>query len=406
MAAFSGDFEEVPEEEFSSRPLPPEDRLWRHPSELGNANPSIALDPVAVRRRWLASQPSRASAWTAGLVGAILATGLVALGTHLAGAFTGHTTVGAASPPIEGTIGPFLPRTSTPKSDGLGSALRSSIWQVGEAIAVVDVMHGTTDHRFLALVVRHNGILVAPAAYVRGGTTTLVTLSDNVSYVASVVASDSRSGLAVLRINGATDLPAVKLGSAEAVIPGSFALAITGPGGSTYDLGTVRKLDTQLRVDGRQLADTLLTDLPARSAPPGSAVIDSSGAVVGMVAGSYDGRAVAVPSWVAGPVTSQLLADRAVDHGWLGITGKTVNESGFSPAGVLVQSVVAGSAAGEAGLRVGDIITSVGAQPVDSLVGLLGHLYGVPAGAKLTVGIDRGSTDLFYYVYLQQNPPG
>ena len=84
-----GDFGEHSDEDPHPPLLPPDDRLWRHPSEVGASHTALPLDPVAVRRRWLLSHPSRRSALTAGVVGALLATGVVALGTHLADSMEG-----------------------------------------------------------------------------------------------------------------------------------------------------------------------------------------------------------------------------------------------------------------------------------------------------------------------------
>lgn len=394
MAAFRGDFDEFPDDEFS-RPLPPEDRLWRHPSELGAANMSLPLDPVAVRRRWLNQQPTRASAWTAGLVGAILATGLVALGTHLAGAFTAR--------PVPATTTALPAATSgspeAPHLAGLGPSLTASIGRVTAAVATIEAIRGGVETRCLGLVVRSDGMIVAPVAAVHGASTVLVTAPESVQEVAHVVAVDGRSGIAVLRVNG-TSLPSVAFDASGSIDAHSLALAVGGNGG--YALGAVQSLDVAAKVGGTQLTDVLRTDIPAIDAPPGSALIDANGTVVGMVAGSLDGTAVAVPSWLAGPVVDQLVTSGTVGHGVLGIRGRTVTQLDFRPAGVELSAVTPGSAAGVAGLRAGDIVTSVDFQRVTSLVGLRGHLYGVAPGQQVLIGIERGTTSLFYRVYLQR----
>ena len=400
MAAFRGDFDGFPDDDDYSRPLPPEDRLWRHPSELGAANASLPLDPVAVRRRWLNQQPTRASAWTAGLVGAILATGLVALGTHLAGAFTSN--------PVPRTSATALPPSSeialAPRLSGLGPTITQSITRVGAAVAAIEVIQGGLDRHCLGLVVRSDGTVVAPASVLRGATTMLVTLPNSVSEVAHVVSTDPRSGLALLRVNGASNVRAISFDQTGTIEPQSLALVV-GYGGS-YALGSLQSLDMQASVAGSALADVVRTDIPAADAAPGSALVDPNGTVLGIVAGSVGGDAVAVPSWVAAPVITQLLGSGSVGHGTLGIQGRTVPQEGFQPAGVQLTRVTPGSAAGVAGLRTGDIITSVNFQRVTSLVGLRGHLYGVAPGAPVLVGIDRGTTELFYRVYLQRGARG
>ena len=67
-----------------ARPLlPPDDRLWRHPSELGQHGQPVSAEALSARRSWMAATPSRAGAWSAGIVGAVLATGVVLVGGHL-----------------------------------------------------------------------------------------------------------------------------------------------------------------------------------------------------------------------------------------------------------------------------------------------------------------------------------
>jgi S1-C subfamily serine protease len=395
VAAFAGDFEEPDEDGFGA-PLPPEDRLWRHPSELGSAA-ALGLDPIDVRRRWLSSPPSKASAWTAGVVGALLATGLVALGTHLATALTAHPGVTAGPAPVVASPGPVAGQ--------LGSGLASSIHHTGASVASVEATAGGHERHLLGIVVRSDGMVLAPAAFVSGASTLQVTLPGTVPSVATLVALDRRSGLALLHVNGVSNLPVPHLGDSSALMSDSFALAITAPGGGQVAIGTLTSLDTQRTVGGLALTDVVTTDVPATEAPPGSALVDARGDLVGMVAGSVHGTAVAVPSWVVGPVVDQLLATGHVRHGWLGISGVSVAHSEFQPAGVRIVRVVPGSAAGIAGLRVGDIITSVNFQPIDSVTGLLGHLYGLTGGDEILVGVDRGTTDLFYRVLIQSRRP-
>ena len=77
------DFDDVHEDEAAGPLLPPDDRLWRHPSELGQNGQQVSAEALSARRSWMASTPSRAGAWSAGIVGAVLATGVVLVGGHL-----------------------------------------------------------------------------------------------------------------------------------------------------------------------------------------------------------------------------------------------------------------------------------------------------------------------------------
>jgi S1-C subfamily serine protease len=396
VAAFAGDFED-PADDFRA-PLPPEDRLWRHPSELGHAA-GLGLDPVAVRRRWLSNPPSKASAWTAGVVGALLATGLVALGTHLATALTAHPGSSAFAAPRSSVI------ATGPSSGMLGVGLAASIHRTGESITSVTVTRAGHQAHCLGIVVRSDGMVLVPAASITDAKALEVSLSGKPPSLARLVGIDRRSGIAVLHVGGVEGLPVPQIGSPQALSDGSLALAVTAPDGRSFSIGTLTSLDSRMSVGGLALADVVSTDVPATMAPPGSALVDARGDLVGMVEGQQGGTAVAVPSWIVAPVVSQLIADGRVSHGWLGVTGETLPRTEYRPAGVLLTRVVPGSAAGIAGLRSGDLVTSVDFQPVTSVVGLLGHLYGLQGGDEVLVGVERGTTDLFYRVILQSQRP-
>jgi len=128
-----GEFDEPLDEGPRPPLLPPEDRLWRHPSEFGASHPSLPLDPVAVQRSWLLSHPSRRSALTAGVVGALLATGVVALGTHLADSMTG------IGHPAVTNIAELQSTTAitTSASRDLGADLAATVTRVSAAMVSV-----------------------------------------------------------------------------------------------------------------------------------------------------------------------------------------------------------------------------------------------------------------------------
>ena len=82
--------DDVSDDDWGAPLLPPDDRLWRHPSELGSNAMPISAEALSARRSWMASTPSRAGAWSAGIVGALLATGVVLITgsfTRIAGFF-------------------------------------------------------------------------------------------------------------------------------------------------------------------------------------------------------------------------------------------------------------------------------------------------------------------------------
>jgi putative serine protease PepD len=384
--AFAGDFGDVPEEEPSRPPLPPEDRLWRHPSELGNASGELALDPAAVRRRWQLIQPSRASAWSAGLAGALLATGLVALGTHLASAMTAHAGSPSALSVLQHPISTVL--GTGPVDQGMGPSLQSELERVGASVTTIVSDDKGVLARSLGIIVRSDGIVLTAAQAMGNATSLTVTLDGGETYVGTLVGSDPTTGIAVVRIRSATTLPATPLASTISPNVGDLELAVTAPGGTTYDMGRVEALDMTPRLGNTDLVDAIETDLPPTSSPLGAAIIDSDGDVVGIVAGTAAQGAVVVPSWLAAPVADDLISTGSVSHGWLGIDGKTVAGAGRL-AGVDLTVVSPQSAAARAGLGTGDEILAVNGARVTSLTALRARLHPITPGTSVRLIVER-----------------
>src|SRR6266851_4576424 len=194
------------DERSDSAPLlPPDDRLWRHPSEIAGDHSTMRLDATDVRNRWLEREPTRATAWTAGLVGALLATGIVLVGTHLA-------TVLTKSPVAEQTaassvIPASLPGTTVPVTIshgyGLGAALSGSILGLGRATVSIHAFRESIEVASLGVVLRPGGIVIAAASALEGASSILVEPPYGATeLVATIVASDPRTGLALLHVNG------------------------------------------------------------------------------------------------------------------------------------------------------------------------------------------------------------
>jgi S1-C subfamily serine protease len=393
VAAFAGDFDDLPEDDPPSQPLPAEDRLWRHPSELGALGASLPLDPITVRRRWLASQPSRGSAWTAGLVGALLATGLVALGTHLASAITAKQPApGLAHSGDSTLLGSVRSRPSDLRPErGVGALLSSRMVDVGRAMVYLEVSRGGTEVRCIGVTVRSDGMVLAPAAEVAGATSIMVQLPDGAYYVGKVLGSDlstraASSGLALVRVEGASHLPVATLGTTPPASTSLLSVLLSSPGGGSFAVGSVSAAAGTATTPGAIIVDALTTDLPTAMAPPGSVLLDSDGQVLGIVTASRSGDALATPGWVAAKALVSLEATGKVGHGWLGVEGAT---AAGPVRGVRITHVAPGSAAARAGIETGDVVEAVDGKRVTTMSALQGRLYFFPPGARVSLLLDR-----------------
>ncbi len=393
MAAFADGFDEYSDEDPLPRPLPAEDRLWRHPSELGSLGVSLPLDPITVRRRWLASQPSRASAWTAGLVGALLATGLVALGTHLASAITAHpgTETAALSPHATAAAPGVAQEPSSDAHAAIGSTLAANMAAAGRSLLYVDVVRDGVASRTLGVGVAPDGMLLAPAASLAGATHIVVAVPGEGLRAGTIVGQDfaaraASSGLALVHVDGVSDLAVAHLSTERFAARDSLTVAVSAPGSTRFSFGSITTSAAGAPAEGTVLVDAMPTDLTISDAPMGSMLLGSDGQVLGIVTGASSGRAVATPAWIASEVASRLASVGTVVHGWLGIEGTTA----ASPQrGVDVGAVTTPSAASAAGLRRGDLIVSVGRHRVSTMAQLQGLLYLTRPGQRLSLGIVR-----------------
>lgn len=398
--AFADDFSDGPEEDPAGPLLPREDRIWRHPSELGAADQPFVLDPIQVRRRWLSSQPTRASAWTAGLVGALLATGLVVLGTHLASAFTTPKVptpgagLGGVTPArtsgssgLSGTVSTMVATQSTefPVSDSVAAM----ITRVAEATATIETSVGGRDAYADALVLSPSGDLLAPLSAVAGASSVLVTLPGQATYVGDVVATDPNAGVAVLRVRDAKGLRAAPFASVTPV-NGEIVIAALGTGGESLAFGaTVSAVGEVAGHAGWPIA--LTADVPPARAPAGTPLLDDQGSVVGIVMGPANGGVIALPAWLAAPVADDLAATGRVPHGWLGIDCGTIDRQG-SPAGAQVDDIVGFPADGK--LQKNDVITAIDGQPVTSYLALQSRLYALSPGTLVALTVQRAGQTL------------
>lgn len=363
--------------------LPPEDRLWRHPSELLSVEPPTEEETLDARRRWMSSTPTRSGAGAAGLVGALLATGVVLIGTHLTSwltprpAPTRHVVLAATT----------TQSTLTPALDASG--LTAVVAAIDAALVQVIAVKGADIDDGDGVVVSSDGYVLAPASLVAGASSISVVRSDGEQLIASVRGTDPKSGLSVLRVDE-SGLPHVTFSSSGAYPSGSLMLVAWRSTGS-FDLGVADVTTAPQMVSvgsSPAFLERCPTSLGLDGAPRGAVVVDGRGQVLAMVTEHRRG-AIATPGWLAGRVARDLIRDGAVEHGWLGIRGTAASlpastadlhgSAQWAPSvgatGVRILQVEPASAAAAAGLVDGEIITSIDGQRVTDMAALQAELY-------------------------------
>jgi serine protease Do len=223
-------------------------------------------------------------------------------------------------------------------------------------------------------IVSPDGVILTNAHVVRDASEVTVKLQDRREYRAKVLGSDTKTDVAVLKID-AKNLPVVPIGKSSDVKVGEWVLAIGSPFGldSTVTAGVVsakRSLPDDTQVPFIQ------TDVAVNPGNSGGPLFNTRGEVVGINSqiysqtGGYQGLSFAIPIDVAYRIKEQLVATGTVKHAKLGVTVQEVNQ-GFadsfkleSPEGALVSSVEPGGAADKAGIKSGDVVRKLNGQPI------------------------------------------
>lgn len=399
------DFDESFDDDEPSRLLPPEDRVWRHPSELHTEpTETIAAEVSAARESWLSRTPTRAGAWSAGVVGAVLATGVVLVGTHL--------TVWLGRSPAPGRT---LSSTLTTAPSAMTTALDKIAGKVHHGLAVVDVSkpHGRNAAGD-GVVMSSDGKIIVPLSLVVGGSAIAVHTSDGAVYAGRVIGTDQATQLAVVSIgiNTTHGFTPLRYSTAMTIQPGDWlavewsAISPDNEDQSVFTFGSASSSSTASTAYGSyQLLNTLhIEALDAAGAPAGTVLVNGSAQLVGIVTGHQGNVVVEVSALLAEQVGHQIVQHGRVLHGWLGIQGEatpSIQTTGVSlppngkaplPPGVEVLAVGSGSSADRAGLRAGDVIEAVNGHPVDTMQALQQALYVLPPRTTVALTIDRRSS--------------
>jgi len=252
----------------------------------------------------------------------------------------------------------------------------------------------------------HSGYIVTNAHVVENASEITVTLQDGRDLKAEIIGSDAPSDVAVLRVkpDGLTQIP---LGDSTRVEVGDFVVAIGNPFGlqHTVTSGIISGLSRSgINPDGYE--DFIQTDASINPGNSGGALVNLRGELIGINtailsrSGGNIGIGFAIPVNMARSVMDQLIRYGSVKRGQLGVSMYTVTPDiahslGLpSVVGALVSQVVEGSPADHAGIRTGDVITSVNGQPVKSNSELRNTIGLLRVGDKVDIGLLRDGKPL------------
>ena len=250
-----------------------------------------------------------------------------------------------------------------------------------------------------------SGVIVDPKGYivtnrhvVEKADRIRVRLQDDppgVQHEAKLIGEDQETDLAVIKIDMERGIPTAKLGNSDSMQVGDWVLAIGSPFGQvgTVTAGIVSAKGRDI-VPGRQFQTFIQTDAAINPGNSGGPLVNMDGEVIGIntailsETNAYAGVGFSLPSNTVAEVYNQLIsAEHRVVRGSIGIMFDAVENPAITRvygngSGVTVSSVVAGSPADQAGLKVGDTITTVDGKKVTKGSELVGDIAVRKPGSK------------------------
>jgi serine protease Do len=231
-----------------------------------------------------------------------------------------------------------------------------------------------------------------------------VTLTDGSEYPATVVGTDPKTDLALLKVEADEPLPYVTFGDSDKIRIGDWVMAVGNPFGlgGTVTAGIVSARGRDIH--GGPYDDFLQIDAAINQGNSGGPTFSVDGSVIGVNTAIYSpsggsvGIGFAIPSNLAKPIIAELKEQGHVDRGWLGVaiqelTPDLAQGMGIeSDKGALISSVQDNSPAAKAGLQTGDVVVRFGEHDIDSPKDLSLVVAATASGTTVPVEIWRNGS--------------
>jgi len=357
----------------------------------------------------------RGSSWlpvaiVAALIGAGVGAGVTALADNNNNPSAGIATIkeGSASP------GAAL--------DG-GTSIPKLVDKLLPAVVSIDVQTPQEEDEGSGMIVSSNGMVITnfhviALAAQAGGTLTVTEAGSTTAQKATLIGTDQTADVALLRIQGASNLKTITFGNSDKAVVGDAVVAIgnalgLSQGSPTVTQGIVSATGRTVTAGNtitntETLTDLLQTDAAINPGNSGGPLVDTAGEVIGMntaVAGTTsDGTnaqniGFAIPSAQIESLlpTLEKGGSPTTTPGYLGVDVESVTtqlrtEYGFTPtSGAVVLTTVSGSPADKAGLKQGDVIVKIDNKPITSAADLQAAVQADKAGQTIKVTLYRGA---------------
>jgi serine protease Do len=270
------------------------------------------------------------------------------------------------------------------------------------------------------VIINSDGFIVTNNHVIQDAESLEVTLADKRTFKAKVVGTDPNTDIALIKIE-AKNLPALSFANSEGVEVGQWVLAVGNPYNltSTVTAGIVSAKGRSINILGEKakapIESFIQTDAAVNPGNSGGALVDLNGNLIGIntaiasQTGSFSGYSFAVPSSIAHKVVEDISKFGSVQRGYLGVgisdvTAEKVKSFDLKVTdGVRVENFAESSAAKDAGIKVGDIITRIDGHVVTSVAQLQEAIAQHKPSDKVAVTVNRGGTENLVTVILRAN---
>lgn len=349
------------------------------------------------------------------VAGAVVVLAAVAAGGGALGAVIATRNTGLPASPGPSVDSQVLPAVAQGAAAAVSAKLSPSVGTI-----VVSNASGTAlGSGFVISNTGTTSYLITNNHVVSGATTVLLIMPTDRTYTAAVVGTDSFDDLAVISVTDG-HLPMATFADSTKLVTGQAVIAIGSPLGNVGSVttGVISALHRTIQAgdsaSGSQetLQDVLQTDASINPGNSGGPLADAAGRVVGVnVAASNQATSIgfSIPSNIAQRVATALINHQPIRIPYMGLgysdpVQAAENGQPYTQPGLLITTVQAGSPAATAGLKQGDVITSIDGATMTNSSTLGGFIQSHAVGDTLTIVVMRGTQSVTVHLTLGTRP--
>jgi serine protease Do len=406
----------------------------RSSGEVGSGgSPEAWFEPVATRP--IGPTGTRTAPRNRGTAATIVAASLLAAVLASGGTLVALNATGALDRPAATSAANAQPIAVPAGGIDQSSSIVAAAARVSPAVVQITSVAGIDPNDVSSLpdtgvgsgiIFDANGWILTNRHVVSGSDKITVALKDGRTFTGTIYGIDTLTDLAIVKVE-ATGLPTAPMGDSSALQVGQLAIAIGSPLGTytnSVTSGIVSALGRQITIGNTSLNNLIQTDASINPGNSGGPLVDGKGTVIGIdtaTASGAQGIGFAIPIDIAKPLLQQALAGAKLARPWIGIRYQAITPAlvkerslsvdhgalvgpGQDQSGASLPAITPDSPAAKAGIKDGDIVTSIEGMTIDTEHPLDSIITRFAPGRTVTVEVLRGGTTVKLQVTLGTRP--